>query len=208
MASKLSENEDFEIGTVGDHGLSVTSRGKDRLTVVAEPIPEPFGLDELDAILSAYQGCEAIILIRRCPDVEVVETARARGVLVDTFGNVTGALASRGPMRDFQNRDEAYLRSRLQRSRYVSDVVRVGFGAWRVERSGLRDLVIITSARYEFPVDDLHELLGQNPNLEPDAVVVTNPYANGLSKRVVDAAVQAGMEIYLLNDFFGRLARQ
>jgi hypothetical protein len=147
-------------------------------------------------------------LIRRFPDADVIETAESSGVLVDSFGNVRAALDSRGPLSHFQNRDEEYLRSRIENHRKVSGMVRVGFGAWRIERQGLRDLLIITHDRYEFPVDELHRLLREHPNLEPDAFVITNPYTNGLSQRVMDAAAQIGVEIYLLNDLFGRLAKE
>lgn len=206
-ASKLTE-DGFKVDAASNNGLLIATRGKERLIVVAETSPPVFSLDELDAILEAYPGCEAVTLVKRFPAEDVMEDARDRGVLVDSWGNVVRALSSAGPMHRFQHPDEEYLRSRIERHRNVSGMVRVGLSAWRVERTGLRDLVIITHGRYEFPVDELHRLLSEHPNLEPDAFVITNPYSNGLSKRVIDAAAQTEVEIYLLNDFFTRLAKQ
>jgi len=192
----------------GTNGLLVETEEGKRLVVVAEPGPDAFGLEELADFLEVYPDCEAVVMIKRFPDVGVVEAARSRGVLVDLFGDVAQALRSRRPLREFQSRDEKYLRSRIETHQKVSGMVRIGLGAWRVERRGLRELLIITHDRYEFPVDELLRLLSENPSLEPDAFVVTNPNTTGLSTRVKDAAAHTGIDIYLLKDFLLRLSRE
>jgi hypothetical protein len=107
----------------------------------------------------------------------------------------------------FLHQDEIYLRSRLLSARHVTDVVRIGTHSWRIERRGGLDLEIITHDRYEFPVSEHHQLLTQHPGLTPDAFVITNPNCRGLSTRVQEASKEVGVEVYLLNDFFARIAR-
>lgn len=206
VEGKLTKSE-IETGSIGDHGILTNCEGRERLIVVAEPGPAPLGIGELDTILSTYPACEAIVLIRRFPDVGAFEAARARGVLLDTFGRASKALKSPSPLHEFQDNDESYLRSRLIRHNKVTNIVRIGLEAWRIERRELRDLIIITHDRYEFPVDELYQRLDEHPNLEPDAFVITNPNTNGLSTRVTDAAKQTGVEIHLLKAIFTRLGR-
>ncbi|WP_138926161.1 hypothetical protein [Glutamicibacter creatinolyticus] len=204
VEEKLSKSE-IDTESNGDNGILTICEGRARLIVVAEPGPSPLGFDELDAILDTYPTCEAIVLIRRFPDNGVFEAARARGVLLDTFGKVLKALKLQTPLHEFQDNDESYLRSRLIRHGKVSDIVRIGLAAWRIERLGLRDLIVITHDRYEFPVDELYERLDAHPNLEPDAFIITNPNTNGLSTRVTAAAMETGVEIHLLKAIFTRL---
>jgi hypothetical protein len=196
----------FDVTGVGTHGISVRVGRTERLIVVGEPGPEPFDRDELAHLMATYPSCEGVLLIRRVPTQSAFEMAAEQGLLIDTFGAFTSALSEREPLVRYQSSEEQYLRSRVQRHRSVVDMLRTGLSSWRIERNlPQHELAIITHDRYEFPVDELRQALSMHPGLAPDAVIITNPNTQGLSTRVLGAASELGVAIFLLNDFLIQL---
>lgn len=200
--------EDYKAEPFGRNGLTIARPGRDEtvLAFAPDPDPEPFGLADLEQALGEYPGCEVIVLIKRHAGPGVVESAQTRGVVVGTMRHLYRAVDRDGPAGEFEHDDDRYLRLRLCRHRSVSKAVRIGMHAWRIERTnGLPVLTIIRHGRYEFPLAELMDLLEQHPGIEPDAFVITNPNASGLSRRVLDASAQLGIPVLLLDDLLARL---
>jgi hypothetical protein len=200
----------FDAVPVGVDGLAVStsSRLQPSVVVVPAPGPEVFGVPQLDAVVRDYPAVDAVILIRRPADEAVFAAASERDIQIDTFGNVTRALEEHDEMSGYQHPNERYLRSRIGQLPAVREIHRIGISAWGIERSDGRALLkIIAHGRYEFPASELREVLDQHPTIRPDAVVITNPNANGLSTLVVEIAQQQGVRIFLLDDFIDGLGR-
>lgn len=194
----------FDTEPVGGEALAVSTRSRLQAVVIAVPasVPEVFGVPQLDAVIRDYPAVDAVLLIRRPADEAVFAAASKSGIQIDTFGNVVRALEKHGELSRYQHPNETYLRSRIGQLPAVRDIHRIGLSAWGIERNEGRTLLkIITHDRYEFPASELREVLDKHPTIQPDAVVITNPNASGLSTLVTENAQQQGVRLFLLRDF-------
>lgn len=208
VADKLSE-DGLGVDLFGRHGLKITSglRGVPIVAFVPEPGMRPFDVQDLEEALAEYGNLEAIVMIRRSVGPGVIEAASAQHVLIGPLGHIQRAIESGVAVAQFRHPDDVYLSSRLNRHPSVMAVTQVGINAWRIDRAqSLDSLTIVRHDRYEFPVDELHTLLGAHPGIELDAIVVTNPNASGFSQRVIGAATEVGLPIFLLDEFLQRLS--
>ena len=151
----------FPSTRVRENGLLVQRpNGSESAVFVAESSGTPFGLLDLDAAIKELPDCEVTVVIRRPISAGTFEAAVARGILLEGFGGLTRALATDGPVVNYQHPDEVYLRNRLRPRAQVESVVRIGLKAWRVMRRGdLRNLNIVTHDRYEYTDDEMLQLL-------------------------------------------------
>ena len=192
---------------VGEDGFAVsTPFHTHALVVIPAPGPTVFGAPQLNSVINDYPTVDSILLIRRPADEEVFAAASERGIQIDTLGNVTRALREPGKISRYQHPDEQYLRSRINRAPTVREIRRVGLSAWNIDRKGDQPtLKIITHNRYEFSASELQGVLDLHPGNLPHALVITNPYTNGLSTLVVNAAEQLDVQALLLDDFIENL---
>ncbi|MCB2411488.1 hypothetical protein LGT39_01325 [Demequina sp. TTPB684] len=173
-----------------------------------EPANQPFGFEDLERFQDELPGLEAVVLIKRDLQFGVFEEGRARGIAVSEFGHFRSSLAE-SHIGDFISREHAYVRSRMSRFREVMGIELVGLDAWRVLRSSaLPALILQTHDRYEFTDDELWLLLDKNRDMNPDIMLITNPNAHGVSRRVRDSATSIDVEVLTLDDMRSRLSRR
>jgi hypothetical protein len=206
VVEKLREDHRV-VEPVGEHGVRVTRRGRpDAFGYCVEPdLDAPFTVGDIEDALRELPETGMVIITRRLVDPEVYSQARNLGICVDTFGGFVRALEIDDISR-YVHPEETYVRRRLFATRAVASVDRLGHRAWIVERvDRLRPLVIVTHDRYELTDDDFAMILSEYPKLDLDALVVTNPSAQGFGNRVVQSAQQAAVPLYTFHDFLRRI---
>jgi hypothetical protein len=192
----------------GQHGLRVQRQGDpDAVVYCVEPSETvPFSVEDLDQALQEMPDAQFIVVIRRDVTHRAYERAEELGVCVDGFGELQSALGGDRNVATHHSRDVTYLRSRIERHRYVTEVWRRGKTAYEITRSGpLLPVVIVTIPHYELTSDGVYTILEEHDHLEVDAIVSTNPYARGFAREAVQAANRAGVEVLTLNDLLDRL---
>jgi hypothetical protein len=194
---------------IGRHGVRVERPGKpDVVAYCPDSGSAPFTHDDLDAALEEVEGVQALVVVRRPLEAGVFHEAGSRGLLVATFGHFEQALGKRD-VSTFVHSEETYLHERLDPRPQVLRVTRIGIRAWRIDRTGdLRTLQIVTHDRYEFTDDEMWELVAQNPGLNTDAFVITNPNSEGFGNRVATSAEGLGIVICTMNEFLARLGQR
>jgi hypothetical protein len=149
-----------------------------------------------------------VIVTRRVIDPEVYDRALELGVCADTFGGFSRAAKDLDHVEDYVHREQTYIEKRLTATRAVTSMARRGHRAWVVYRiSELRPLTIATHEPYELTDDQLTEILNQYPKLSLDALVITNPAAQGFGARVARSAQHAGVPLFTLNDFIADIRK-
>lgn len=195
---------------VGDRGVRVLRTGRpDAVGYCVEPDHRvPFAVDDLQAAVDELPNAGMVIVTRRVVDPDVYDHAQELKVCVDTFGGFTRALGECDDISTYVHPEDTYLRRRMSATGAVTSIARRGHRAWNLKRvNRLRPLMIVTHDRYELTDDGFAEILSQYPKLRIDALVVTNPNARGFGTRVVRTARQAGVPLYTLDDFIGRIRR-
>jgi hypothetical protein len=198
------------VGLVGDHGVRVVRPSRpDAVAFCVEPDSgNPFTVGDLQAAVNVLRQAGMVIVTRRTVDPEVHNRARELKICVDTFGGFVRALGECDDISQYVHPEETYLRKRMAATRAVTSVTRRGHRAWELERTnGLRRLMIVTHDRYELTDDGFIEVLNQYPKLNLDALVITNPAAQGFGDRVVKSAQQAGIPLYTLNEFIDKIRK-
>ncbi|MGW7595146.1 hypothetical protein, partial [Streptomyces rubiginosohelvolus] len=147
-----------------------------------------------------------VIMTRRPVDPDVHSRALERGVCVDTFGGFNRAITYFDDISDYVHPEEEYFRKRMAFTRAVVSVIRRGHRAWELQRkNGLRSLTVVTHDRYELTDEGFCKILDEYPSLDIDALVITNPSAQGFGKRVVTSAREANVPLYRLDDFASKI---
>jgi hypothetical protein len=198
------------VETVGEHGVKVLRPGRaDAVGYCVEPDSvNSFTADALQDAVNELPDAGMVIVTRRLVDPDVYERARELKVCVDTFGGFTRALDDLNDIAEYVHREEEYIRRRLLATRAVTSMIRRGHRAWELHRiNGLRPLMIVTHERYEMTDYEFTAILNQYPKLDLDAFVITNPSARGVGDRVVASAEQAGIPLYLLDDFLTEIRK-
>jgi hypothetical protein len=110
----------------------------------------------------------------------VYDRARELDVCVDTFGGFDRAIGEFDDISKYVHPEEIYIRKRMAATRVVTSVTRRGHRAWELTCiNKLRPLTIVTHDRYELTDDGFTEILNLYPKLDLDALVITNPSAQG-----------------------------
>lgn len=205
---KLTAGGSYSATGFGTHGLHVKRPGLDDVVAYCPDSSDvPFTESDLEAAFAEVPEAQALVLVNRPLDAGVFEVAVAEGLLVASFGHFERALGH-ADVTGFVHPEEVYLRRRLTQRSQVAGVSRIGMRAWRVDRTGrLRPLTIITHDRYEFTDDEMWQLIGAHPGVEPDAFVVTNPNTRGFGNRVATSAAGLGVVICTTNEFVARLGK-
>jgi hypothetical protein len=127
---------------------------------------------------------------------------------VDTFGGFIRALAEFDDISQYVHPEETYIRRRFAATRVVTSMTRWGHRVWQLERTGpLRPLVIASHDRYELTDDGFADIVDQYPKIELDALVITNPAAQGFGGRVIKSAEQARVPLYTLKEFIDEIRK-
>ncbi len=198
----------WSIEEIGNHGVRVLRpKQTDAIAYCAEPDRVyPFTAADLNDALTEIPLTGMVVVTRRVVDPEVYNQARETKVCVDTFGGLTRALANFEDISNYVHPEETYLRKRLAATRVVTSVTRKGHRAWALERKGdLRTITIVSHDRYELTDEGFTEVLNQYPDIHVDALVVTNPSAQGFGKRVTRTAAQAEIPLRTLDDFLNEI---
>lgn len=195
------------VQAVGDCGVRVARDGwPDATGYCVEPDSMPFTVPMLEEALGNLPEVDMVIVTRRPVDPDVHSRALERGVCVDTFGGFNRAIIFFEDLSDYVHPEESYLRKRMFSTRVVLSVTRRGHRAWELRRkNGLRPLTIVTHDRYELTDEGFSGILDEYPSLDIDALVITNPSAQGFGKRVVTSAREANVPLYRLDDFASKI---
>jgi hypothetical protein len=196
------------VEAVGEHGVKVVRLGRpDAVAYCVEPDSvNPFTVDALDDAVKELPQTGMVIVTRRGVDPEVYDRARKLEVCVDTFGGFDRAIGEFDDISKYVHSEEIYIRKRMAATRVVTSVTRRGHRAWELTRiNKLRPLTIVTHDRYELTDDGFTEILNLYPKLDLDALVITNPSAQGFGDRVAKSARHAGVPLYTLNDFIDEI---
>ncbi|MFJ5150703.1 hypothetical protein ACIQCF_03805 [Streptomyces sp. NPDC088353] len=195
------------VQAVGECGVRVVRVGRPSATgYCVEPDSLPFTVPMLEEALRDLPEAGMIIVTRRPVDPHVYSRALELGVCVDTFGGFNRAITFFDDISDYMHPEETYFRKRMFATRAVVSVNRRGQRAWELQRkNGLRALTVVTHDRYELTDDGFSEIIDQYPSLDIDALVITNPSAQGFGKRVVTSAREANVPLYRLDDFVSKV---
>ncbi|MGC5034556.1 hypothetical protein ACPXCS_03915 [Streptomyces sp. DT190] len=195
------------VQAVGECGVRVARIGRlDATGYCVEPDSLPFTVAMLEEALGDLPEAGMVIVTRRPVEPDVHSRALELGVCVDTFGGFNRAITFFDDISDYVHPEEAYFRKRMVSTRAVVAVSRRGHRAWELQRiNGLRSLIVVTHDRYELTDEGFSGILDQYPSLEIDALVITNPSAQGFGKRVVTSAREANVPLYKLDDFASRI---
>ncbi|MEU1130830.1 hypothetical protein ABZ383_13375 [Streptomyces sp. NPDC005900] len=195
------------VQAVGDCGVRVVRAGRpDATGYCVEPDSLPFTVLMLEEALGNLPEVGMVIVTRRPVDPDVHSRALELGVCVDTFGGFNRAITFLDDISDYVHPEESYFRKRMFSTRAVISVSRRGHRAWELQRTnGLRSLTVVTHDRYELTDEGFSGILDEYPSLDIDALVITNPSAQGFGKRVVTSAREANVPLYRLDDFASRV---
>lgn len=195
------------VRTVGDCGLVVTRVGRSEATgYVVEPDRLPFTVSMLELAIEDLPEVGMVIVTRRPVEPDVHSRALELGVCVDTFGGFNRAITFLDDISDYVHPEEVYFRKRMSYTRVVSSVTRRGHRAWELSRTnGLRALTVVTHDRYELTDEGFSGILDEYPNVDIDALVITNPSAQGFGKRVVTSARAVNVPLCTLGDFASKI---
>lgn len=199
-----------EVEAVGEHGVKVLRMGRpDAIGYCVErDSVNPFTVQALQHAVTELPDAGMVIVTRRVVDPDVYDQARELKVCVDTFGGFSRALDDLDDISEYVHREEEYIRRRLMATRAVTSMIRRGHRAWELQRvNGLRPLTIVTHDRYEMTEYEFTAVLNQHPKLDLDAFVITNPNAHGIGNRAVVSAQQAGIPLYLLDEFIAEIRK-
>lgn len=209
-AMKQLRKDSRVVEAVGEHGVKVPRPGRpDAVAFFVEPDNvNPFTVDALEDAVDELPQAGMVIVTRRVVDPDVYDRAREFGVCVDTFGGFGRALGEFDDISQYVHPEESYIRGRMAATRAVTSMTRRGHRAWELKRvDGLRPLMIVTHDRYELTDDGFTGILNQYPKLDLDALVITNPAAQGFGDRVVRSAQQARVPLFTLDDFIGKIRK-
>lgn len=201
VVGKLGDT--YMIELEGEHGLRIrrTTRPTGLVYCAETSGGDRFTVDDLDAACQEMPGVQFIVLVRRDADNKAYERAEELGICLSGFSELKSALAIDFNIAHHRSREQTYLRSRLERNRYVSYIKRRGESIYEITRKSiLRPLTIVTIDHYELTSDSIYDLLDKNDDIEVDAIVSTNPACSGFAGEVVSAGEQTGTRILALNE--------
>jgi hypothetical protein len=214
IVKQLREQTDFggrstiKVELIGAHGIKVER--SDRPDAVAYCVEQmsgtSFSVEELNNALRELPQARMVIVTRRSVAPGVYPRSDELGVCVDTFGGFTRALGRFDDISQYVHPVETYIRKRLAATRVVTSVDRIGHRAWLLARiHDLRPLTIVTVDRYELTDDQFAAVIDEYPDVTPDALVVTNPSAQGFGDRVIDSSKQFGIPLFKIDDFVSKI---
>lgn len=193
---------------LGDHGVKARRPGRpDAVGYCVEPDRvNPFTVRMLEDATNELPQAGMIIVTRRPIAPDVHQRAIELGVCIDTFGGFARAIGQFDDVSQYVHPEETYFRKRMAFTRAVISIVRRGHRAWELHRiNQLRPLTVVTHERYELTDDEFAGILEKYPQLDLDALVITNPSAQGFGDRVVKSSQQANVPLYTLNEFASRI---
>jgi hypothetical protein len=210
IAAKLLAKTSYTTSKLGDAGLNIRRRHQpDGIVYCASAGQDGFSAKDVDDAVRAMPNLRFVAVV---PTNRIQHDAYQRGeelgICVAGFGELQSALEDDADIGRHVDTQEAWERRRLSRHREVDSLKRRGHHAYELRLKGERTITIVTTNSYEFTVDEYYRLLDSYDEVQPDAVVVTNPNCAGLSKDSRTAAEQAGIPLALLNDFLDGLGKR
>ncbi|MCV7229088.1 hypothetical protein [Mycolicibacterium komossense] len=217
IVTQLREQDDFSgkskisnVEAIGAHGVKVERSGYPDAYAycVEQGAGTPFSVEDLEAALEELPEAQMVIVTRRSVSPDVYSRSAELGLSVDTFGGFGRALQDFDNISQYVHPEEKYIRRRLAATRVVTSVDRVGHRAWLLTRNvGLRPLSIVTVDRYEMTDEQFGAVIDEYPELTPDALVVTNPSAQGFGERVVKSSKQVCIPLFKIDDFISDIRK-
>jgi len=161
---------------------------------------------EIKRLLGGYADIDFVAVIPS--DVKIEPSAwlycEDAGVMLGRFPDLRQGLEGLQTNSRLMNKDYQYICSRIEGTRVVQTLTRISETAFRVTCTNAKSFVADFTYPYEITEDEVLNIVSRQPDME--FLVVTNPYARGLSPDSVRVAKDAGVKLVLLSDFVTSLS--
>ncbi|WP_149444930.1 hypothetical protein [Mycolicibacterium sp. P9-22] len=205
---KSGINSGVKVNQIDTNGIKVERPGRPDAVAfcVEQDSGRSFSVHDLEEALRELPQAGMVIITRRSIAPGVHSRSDELGVSIDTFGGFARALGQFDDISQYVHPEETYVRKRLRSTGVVTSIERIGHRAWLLSRTqGLRQLIIVTVDKYELTDDEFSKALDEYPDLTLDALVVTNPSAQGFGDRVINSSKQVGIPIFKIDDFLYKM---
>ncbi|GAA3702017.1 hypothetical protein GCM10023081_43030 [Arthrobacter ginkgonis] len=211
VANQLRNDYTYAVSTIegSDLGLRIERSGRPsgHIYCVDPNIGSDFDLPELLKAQQEVEDLDFVVLTKRRAKPDTYRRAEGVGFVIGSFGDLRRALESEGEIAAYRSPDHTYVRRRLILHSSIRRIERIGENAFTLfptdEKSPLH--IIITN-QYELTADEVYTLVENYEDIEVDAVVSKNPYANAMSPQAIEAGRFLKIHIYTLNEFLENLS--
>ncbi len=187
------------------HSLVVVRAMKQPLRVACTEA-DPVDAEEIDRLVGSHEAIDFVVVVPS--DVTIEPSAwlhcEGLGIMLGRFPDLSDGLEGLQPNRKLMKKDLQYISSRVERTGTVQNLARVSETALRITLKGGKSFVADFTHPYEITEDEVLTKIDRQPDLK--FLVVTNPYARGLSPESVRVAREAGVRLMLLSDFVSSLS--
>lgn len=191
--------------TLDANTLVVKRAMKEPLTVACATT-EPVDSGEIRRIQDKTADVDFVVVIPS--NVAIAASAWLKcaetGLMLGRFPDLSDGLEELQPNNRLMKRDYQFICRRIESVRTVQAITRVSETALRLSCKNSRTFIVDFTNPYEMTEYEVLNLISRQPDME--FLVVTNPYARGLSPQPVAAAKDAGVKLLLLSDFITDLA--
>lgn len=186
--------------TLDANTLVVKRAMKEPLTVACAA-SEPVDAEEIKRIQGRTADTDFVVVIPS--NVGIASSAWLHcadsGLMLGRFPDLSDGLEKLQPNNRLMNRDYQFICRRIESVRTVQAITRVSETALRLSCKSGRTFIADFTHPYEMTEDEVLNIISRQPDME--FLVVTNPYARGLSPHSASAAKDAGVKLLLLSDF-------
>lgn len=206
IADKISDLSYVStVETIDSHTLVVGRAMKQPLKVACTEA-DPVDAEEINRLLASHEALGFVAVIPS--DVEIDQSAwlycENLGITLGRFSDLRDGLEGLQPNSKLMKKDLQYICNRIERTGAVQALSRVSETALRITCSGEKRFIADFTHPYEMTEDEVLNMIHRQPDME--FLVVTNPYARGLSPDSVRVADDAGVRLMLLSNFVSSLS--
>ncbi|WP_156135106.1 hypothetical protein [Arthrobacter sp. L77] len=204
IVNKISDIPYVGAKVITANSLVVTRAMQGTITVgcaEADPVDE----DEVKRISATVEDLDFIVVIPSSVAIKpsVWRYCNDSGIVLGRFSDLRDGLETMQPLAKLRNRELQYISNRIERTPVVQQVARISETALEITCEGGASLVGEFVHPYEITEDEVFRLIDQQPDMS--FLVVTNPYARGISPDSVRVAEDAGVRLVLMNEFVSNL---
>lgn len=188
-----------------DANTLVVKRAMKKPLTVACAASEPVDSEEIRRIQGQTADADFVVVIPS--NVAIAASAwlhcAEAGLMLGRFPDLSDGLEELQPNNRLMKRDYQFICRRIESKRTVQAIIRVSETALRLLCKSGKTFIADFTHPYEMTEDEVLNIISHQPDME--FLVVSNPYARGLSPQSVSAAKDAGVKLLLLSDFVADL---
>ncbi len=172
--------------------------------VIACASGDPVTGDEIDDILSDAPCAQFIVVIPKTVRIDPSAWLRCSVLNVGLGGivDLSDGISSGDAPRSFRNKNMRFIISRFESVRTATAITRIGHNTLQFFINS-RSFVATFVEDYEMTEEETVAVLAASP--ASDFLIVTNPYAKGMSQDSVQAAKDSGVRMFLLQEFVSNM---